>query len=71
MKPFWRLKDVGHQPGYFVAKDLKMLNISGALAPRIQADGLTPRITSRKFQEKWQAGCYRPDPEMDDKKTRP
>jgi len=41
-KPFWRLKDVVHQPGYFVAKDLKMMSISSALAPHIQADGLTP-----------------------------
>lgn len=39
---FGVLKDVGHRPGYCVAKDLKMLNISCAFAPRIQADGRTP-----------------------------
>jgi len=36
-KPFWRPKDVGKRPGYFVAKDLKMIGISGALALLHQA----------------------------------
>ncbi|MGB3386908.1 MAG: hypothetical protein WBA88_02895 [Pseudaminobacter sp.] len=41
-KPFRRPSDVIHLAGYFVAKDLKMVDISCAFAPRIQPDGLTP-----------------------------
>jgi hypothetical protein len=42
LQPFWRPENVVHLSGYFVAKGLKMVNISCAFAPRIQTDGLTP-----------------------------
>jgi hypothetical protein len=42
LQPLRRPKDVVHLFIYFVAKDLKMVDISCAFAPRIRTDGLTP-----------------------------
>ena len=42
LQPFRRPSDVVHLSGYFVAKGLKMVNISCAFAPRIRTDGRTP-----------------------------